>query len=137
MITLKVQDLVEHKIDLHPDGVLIVQGRDKTRNYELNIAMYGEVLVEKSKWNTLGRNIVLDITKKTSGPYWPRLTKDEKKNMLIQVDWSRYADEDEEETKKMDDIGGYNMDEKLPESDSDDEEEKKPDAKRIMNNQLI
>ena len=112
--------------------MLTVQGKDKTRTYELNLALYGEVLVDKSKWNTLGRNIVLDITKKTTGPYWPRISKDEKKNNLIQVDWTRYADEDEEDTKKMDDIGGHNMEEPLPESDSDDEEEKKPEAKGIL-----
>ena len=125
VITLKIQDLLEHKIDLKPEGTLTVTGKDKTHEYALNITLYAEVNTANSKWNTLGRNIVLEITKKVSGPYWPRITKDDKKNQLVQIDWSRYVDEDEEDTKKMDDIGGYNMDQKLPECDSDDEEEMK------------
>lgn len=46
--------------------------------------LFGEVDVENSKWNTKGRNIILNIVKKDpTQDHWPRLTKDKIKNPHI------------------------------------------------------
>ena len=46
--------------------------------------LFGEVVVEESKWNTKGRNVIVSIAKKDdSAEYWPRLTKDKAKNNSI------------------------------------------------------
>ena len=44
--------------------------------YAFDMELFGEVNVEESKWNTKGRNIIVNITKKDQeAEYWPRLTK--------------------------------------------------------------
>ena len=89
--------------------------------------------MDESKWNTKGRNIILNIVKQDQeASYWPRLTKDKIKNTHIQADWSKWVDEDEEDEAKplgedwnQDNMnafggaGGMGMDG----GDSDDEEE--------------
>ena len=57
--------------------------------------------MDESKWNTKGRNIILNIVKQDQdASYWPRLTKDKIKNAHIQADWSKWVDEDEEDEAK-------------------------------------
>jgi len=49
--------------------------------YGFDIQLFEEVDFEASKWNTKGRNIILNIVKKNlDQEYWPRLTKDKVKN---------------------------------------------------------
>jgi len=89
--------------------------------------------MDESKWNTKGRNIILNIVKANKeDSYWPRLTKDKIKNSHIQSDWAKWVDEDEEDEAKplgedwnednMNNFGmgggGYGG-----QGDSDDEEE--------------
>ena len=39
--------------------------------YGFDLELFGEVVVEDSKWNTKGRNIILNIAKKDDdGEYW-------------------------------------------------------------------
>ena len=71
--------------------------------YGFDLSLFDAVRVEDSKWNTKGRNIILNIVKADSdAEYWPRLTKDKIKNAHIQADWAKWVDEDEEaEAKPM------------------------------------
>jgi hypothetical protein len=98
--------------------------------YAFDIQLFAEVDVEQSKWNTKGRNIILNIVKKdASADHWPRLTKDKVKNQHIQIDWSKWVDEDEEDEAKPvgEDWDGANMNNfnmgGYDGGDSDDEEE--------------
>ena len=69
--------------------------------YGFDLALFGAVSVEESKWNTKGRNIILNIVKASSeDAYWPRLTKEKVKNTHIQADWAKWVDEDEEDEAK-------------------------------------
>ena len=43
-------------------------------------------------------------------PYWKRLTKDDKKYANIQMDWSNYVDEDEEEEEGQKGMQDWNPD---------------------------
>ena len=57
--------------------------------------------MEESRWNTKGRNIILNIAKANiDAEYWPRLTKEKVKNTHIQADWAKWVDEDEEDEAK-------------------------------------
>ena len=99
--------------------------------YGFDIALFAGVSVDESKWNTKGRNIIMNVVKANKDDsYWPRLTKDKVKNSHIQSDWAKWVDEDEEEEAKPlgedwneDNMnafgGGYGGDA----GDSDDEEE--------------
>ena len=46
--------------------------------------------------------------KKEKGPYWPRLLKAPGKQQWLNVDWSRYIDEDEEDEANNDFKGNFN-----------------------------
>ena len=104
--------------------------------YGFDLALFGAVSVEESKWNTKGRNIILNIVKASSeDAYWPRLTKEKVKNTHIQADWAKWVDEDEEDEAKplgedwnednMNNFGGGGAGGQFggPGGDSDDEEE--------------
>ena len=104
--------------------------------YAFDIQLFDLVNVEASKWNTKGRNIILNIVKQNAeAEHWPRLTKDKVKNAHIQIDWAKWVDEDEEtEAKPMGDdwdaenMNAFNMGGGYG-GDSDDEEEEEEEAK--------
>ena len=65
--------------------------------YGFEIKLFADIDVDESKWNTKGRNIIIVISKKDKEQeYWPRLTEDKSKNAKIQIDWTKYIDEDDE-----------------------------------------
>jgi hypothetical protein len=77
--------------------LLNLSGESHGVSYDFKYQLYEKVNLEESKWNTKGRNIIMNIVKADPDQdYWPRLTKDKIKNVNINVDWSRYIDEDEE-----------------------------------------
>ena len=39
------------------------------------------------------------MKKEKTAAFWNRLTAEDKKNQNIQIDWSKYIDEDDEETE--------------------------------------
>lgn len=50
------------------------------------------------------------IKKDKNAGYWKRLVEEDKKNTNIQVDWSKYIDEDDEDTEANKGIGGGDWD---------------------------
>ena len=74
----------------------------------LELEFYGEINKEESKFSNDGRNVVLNIKKKEKGPYWPRLLKTAGKHQWLNVDWTRYIDEDEEDEVNNDMKGNFN-----------------------------
>ena len=48
---------------------------------------------------------IILFKKNTDAGFWKRLTKDDKKNNFIVVDWSKYVDEDEEEEEGQKGLG--------------------------------
>lgn len=106
--------------------------------YAFDLQLFEQVNVDASKWNTKGRNIILNIVKQnTDAEHWPRLTKDKVKNSHIQIDWSKWVDEDEENEAKpvgedwdADNMNDFNMGGMggMGQGDSDDEEEEEEEA---------
>ncbi len=69
--------------------------------YGFDLQLFDTVKLDESKWNTKGRNIILNIVKENQeASYWPRITKDKIKNSHIQADWAKWVDEDEEDEAK-------------------------------------
>lgn len=100
--------------------------------YGFDLTLFDAVNLEESKWNTKGRNIILNIVKaNTDASYWPRLTKEKIKNSHIQADWAKWVDEDEEDEAKPlgedwneDNMNNFNMGGGFgDQGDSDDDEE--------------
>ena len=72
--------------------------------------MYQPIVKEESKWNTKGRNILINVAKKDKEEEeWPRITKEKVKNQHITVDWAKYKDPDDsgDEDKKDDGMGDF------------------------------
>ena len=95
-VTINVVPVKPPTVDIIDGKKLKYTGTDGTNNFAFEIELYDEVVKEESKYTLDSRNAFLNIKKKTSGPHWPRLTKDTVKYQWIQFDWSRYVDEDEE-----------------------------------------
>lgn len=96
----------------------------ESSTYEFSIDFYKEIIPEvfwqshlsprnlislqESRKHLTSRSLVLNIRKKDAElEYWPRLTKDKIKNSYIKTDFSKWVDEDEQEsTTSFDDDTG-------------------------------
>ena len=60
--------------------------------------MFEPIVKSESKWNTKGRNVILNLSKKDkekeTDEWWPRLQKEKVKNQLITIDWAKWIDPD-------------------------------------------
>ena len=111
------------------------QGTDGNLNYAFDIELYDEIDKENSKYTLDARNIFLKLKKKTEGPYWPRLTTDKVKYHWIEIDWTYFTEEDEEEEAKEPNFEGQDFGDMGGEMDEDDkpdepQEEKKEEEKK-------
>ena len=139
-ITINVVHSKKPIVDLTDGKRIKYQGTDGTVNYAFDMELYDEISKEESKYTLESRNIFLNLKKKTSGPYWPRLLKDEKKYHWIEVDWMYFTEEDEEDEATNPNKPGQGFDDMpdMGEMDEDDEpnppednnEEKKDEEKK-------
>ena len=105
------------------------QGTDGNINYSFDIELYDEIDKEKSKYTLDSRNIFLKLQKKKEGPYWPRLTSEKIKYHWIEIDWTYFVDEDEEEEAKEPNFEGENLGDMGGEMDEDDKPDKPEEVK--------
>ena len=131
-ITICVVHSKKPIVDLTDGKRIKYQGTDGSKNYSFDIELYDEIVKDESKYTLDSRNIFLNLKKKNSGPYWPRLLKDEKKYHWIEVDWMYYAEEDEEDEATQPMKPGQDFDDMpdMGEMDEDDEPDKKDDEKK-------
>ena len=131
-ITICVVHSKKPIVDLTDGKRIKYEGTDGSKNYSFDIELYDEIVKDESKYTLDSRNIFLNLKKKNSGPYWPRLLKDEKKYHWIEVDWMYYAEEDEEDEATQPMKPGQDFDDMpdMGEMDEDDEPDKKDDEKK-------
>jgi prostaglandin-E synthase len=136
-VTIDIPDCEKPVIDLKPEGRLTFNGNIKEKKYQIDLELFADVIIEESKWNLKGRNILLNIYKKDKeNEYWPRLTKIKMKHPHIQVDWSKYIEEDEENEQPLnEDLKGDFDPDQMQDfnngdyEDSDDEDEEEVETK--------
>lgn len=88
-------DIVNQKVEL-TNTHLKFEGESAGKKYALQLELFAEVDSENSKWNKTGFHLLIVLEKKdTNADFWPRLLKSKDKNQYIQVDWSKWVDEDE------------------------------------------
>ena len=73
----------------------------------------------------------MNLKKKKSGDYWPRLTFDKVKFHWIEIDWNYFVDEDEEEEAKEPNFEGKNLNEIRKNLDKEEENKKKKNEKKV------
>ncbi|KAH8988221.1 putative Hsp90 binding co-chaperone, partial [Lactarius akahatsu] len=103
-VTVNLPDIVPSSIqyDLQPTGLTFKAqagpGEQKS-DFEFKVDFYKEIIPEESKKHLSSRSVVLTLRKKVlEQEYWPRLTKDKVKSPYIKTDFSKWVDEDEQET---------------------------------------
>ena len=78
--------------------VFVCSGLSHDVKYAFDMEFFAEIVKADSAWNTKGRHVILTLSKKEQEEeYWPRLMKDKTKNHRLQIDWSKWVDEDEVE----------------------------------------
>ena len=107
------------------------EGTDGTKNYSFEIELYDEIDTENSKYTLDTRNIFLNLKKKKSGDYWPRLTFDKVKFHWIEIDWNYFVDEDEEEEAKEPTFEGKNLNEISENLDNEEENTNEKNEKKV------
>ena len=132
-ITINVVHSKTPKIEINGKKMKY-EGTDGTKNYSFEIELYDEIDTENSKYTLDTRNIFLNLKKKKSGDYWPRLTFDKVKFHWIEIDWNYFVDEDEEEEAKEPNFEGKNLNEI---SENLDNEEENNEKENINENKKI
>ena len=120
-ITIDVVHSEKPTIEIIEGTKLKYLGMSGSKKYAFEIELHDEVVKEESKYTLDSRNIFLNIKKKTSGPHWPSLTKNNVKYKWIQVDWAYYVEEDEEEEGSQPNFDGQDFGDLGGEMDEDDE----------------
>lgn len=83
-------------------------GESDSQKYGFAFEFYEPIDKAASKWTKTGFHLIFVLEKQnTSAPFWPRLLKSKDKNQYIQVDWSKWVDEDEEAEEGDKGLGGF------------------------------
>ncbi|KAF2073257.1 hypothetical protein CYY_005419 [Polysphondylium violaceum] len=67
---------------------------NENKNYEVEIELYKEIVVEESNFTTNSRYPKILLKKKESG-YWNFLVKNKAKLPYVKIDWNNWKDEDD------------------------------------------
>ena len=100
-LTVDLQDCDAPEVNVTNEdggGKFEFRGASKGSQYELTVPLMHEVDPENTQIAKTPRNIFLVVPKKEEGDHWPRLTREKGKQNHIQVDWSKYIDQDDEES---------------------------------------
>nr|CCC93465.1 unnamed protein product [Trypanosoma congolense IL3000] len=115
LLTIPLQDATSVVVEVREGGILHFEAEASGESYRCDVELFREVVSEESRHVTQPRQVDIQLKKKSPSSScggdelslcrsWPRLTREKSKNNRIQVDWSRWQDEDEE------DDGGLGMD---------------------------
>ena len=103
---MALRDIAGEKIEL-TESALTFQGDSDGQHYSFTFEFFAPVDTTTSKWTKTGFHLIFVIEKKDeNAPFWPRLLKTSQKNQYLQVDWSKWVDEDEEEEDGQKGLGG-------------------------------
>ena len=106
-LEVQLRDIKGEKIDLSEQG-LTFEGESDKDKYAFSLDLFAVVDKEDSKWSKTGYHLLFVLEKKDKdAAFWPRLTKEKVKNQYIQIDWSKWVDEDEEEEEPDKGLGGF------------------------------
>jgi hypothetical protein len=99
LMTVDLADVENVSIDINEEkNTLIFSAQSAGSKYGFTLELFDKVVKEESKWNTKGRNVILNISKadKDQEEWWPRLTKDKTKYHQISIDFDKWVDADDE-----------------------------------------
>jgi len=74
------------------------KSKDK-KSFRNELDLYGKLKIEDCRYQIFGRCIKCLLPRAETGEYWPRLTKDKQRIHWLKVDFTRWKDEDDDETE--------------------------------------
>ncbi|KIY64625.1 HSP20-like chaperone [Cylindrobasidium torrendii FP15055 ss-10] len=104
-VTINVPDIVESELDfkltetgIHFAASNVNPDKSAGKKYAFDLDFFAEIDPEKSSKRLNTRDLALILRKKDlKEEYWPRLTKEKVRNAFIKTDFSKWADEDEQD----------------------------------------
>ena len=123
VVTVEAPDCKELHTEVNEAAnSLVFKGVSSGQRYELDLKLYKDVEKKASGINSKGRNVVFSIAKKDKvDTWWPRLQADAIKNPLIQIDWSKWMEEDDSDEDKPDPMANMDFD-NMPDYPEDPDE---------------
>ena len=105
-LEIGLRDISNEKLDLTETSINF-KGTSDGKEYAFDFELFAAINTEESKWNKTGFHMLVVLQKKEADqPFWTRVTKSPAKNQYIQIDWSKWVDEDEEEEEGDKGLGG-------------------------------
>lgn len=105
-LEVQLRDIKDEKIELNENSLTFSGDSDKHK-YGFSFEFHSSINKEESKWTKTGFHLLFVLEKHDgNAPFWPRLLKNKDKNQYINVDWSKWVDEDEEEEDGQKGLGG-------------------------------
>ncbi|XP_043289192.1 prostaglandin E synthase 3 isoform X2 [Venturia canescens] len=97
-VTICLEDCKDPTLEIECDKIYFkgVGGTDR-KMHELTINLFKSIEPEKTVRSPKERVYELVLYKKEEGPYWPRLTKEDKKFHWLKSDFNKWRDEDDSE----------------------------------------
>ena len=102
-LTVELTTPKDLKVEVKPEGLSLSCLQDG-KSFALDIKFFKPVVVDESKWSQ-HRNVDFYL-KKAETEAWPRLLSDSAKKSWLKVDWSKWADSDDEGEKGDFDVSG-------------------------------
>ena len=129
-ITIKLQDIQNEEIIFNEDS-FVFKARANGQDWDYKLELFDPVshLDKETKYTKFGRYTQLNIRKKDTTKWWPRLAKTPKKLGNVGIDWEKWIDDDQADDVVPDD-GSFDITNSADAdftSSSDDEEENKKD----------
>ncbi|KAH0787034.1 HSP20-like chaperone [Histomonas meleagridis] len=125
-VTIKLQDVQDEEIQFNPN-CFIFKGRTVSpdQKYDLNLELFDEIdpTDKETRYVKYGRYIQLNLRKRNSSVWWPRLAKTTQKLHYVKIDWEKWVDDDEDfsasddQSKELPNLTDKDM------TDTSDEEE--------------
>ena len=95
-LEIGLRDITEEKLDLTENSISFKGVSDK-KEYAFDFEVFSAIDTEQSKWHKTGFHMLVVLQKKNpEEEFWTRLTKSSAKCQYIQIDWSKWVEEDEE-----------------------------------------
>merc|ERR550514_887385 len=97
-LTIELTDVKDEAITLTPEGKFTFAGKGGPtgQEYGFELELYGEIDVDGSSRLINANKLFFNMAKKESGPYWPYLMKEKRKEHWIKIDFTKWKDEDED-----------------------------------------
>ncbi|ORC93246.1 uncharacterized protein TM35_000011230 [Trypanosoma theileri] len=113
LVSIPLPDATDVSVEIRDGRVLHFHAVAGGRRYGCALPLFAPVVSEESRHATLPRGVELQLRKRPPptneeegkqekekfefSRAWPRLTEDKSRNTRIQVDWTRWKDDDEDE----------------------------------------